>query len=202
MILFTGVGLVPRGGSPNFLGSLKFFGGSPIFQGGCLQFFGVSKFSGGDSSKCSGGLQFFEGGRCPQFFGRGGSPNFRGGLQNFFSIVFFFFFQFFSRKFLLGCTNTPPPTKTVNARAVRILLECILVYVIVFLSIIRDVSHFFDTFSRINVSAQKRQLKMLKLNQGHTVLVEVGGSGEVGVAKNLGVGMAKFVGKVFLLVMW
>ena len=52
-----------------------------------------------------------------------GVSNFSGGLQIFFS----FFFQFFSPKFLLGCTN-PPPLQTVNARPVRILLECILVW--------------------------------------------------------------------------
>ena len=51
---------------------------------------------------------------CLQFF---------GGVSNF----FFFFFSIF-KKILLGCTNpvhTPP--KTVNARLVCILLECILV---------------------------------------------------------------------------
>ena len=56
-----------------------------------------------------GGLQFFGG--VSNFFGGppiflGGPPIFRGGggLQ-----FFFFFFNFFSPKFLLGCTNPPAP---------------------------------------------------------------------------------------------
>ena len=63
------------------------------------------------------------GGGCLQIF-RGVSPIFRGeGSSNF----FYFFFQFLPPpKILLGCTITPPP-ETVNARPVRILLECILV---------------------------------------------------------------------------
>ena len=52
---------------------------------------------------------------------RGSPIFFGGGLQNF----FFFFFQFsFPYNFFW---DAPPPPETVNARAVRILLECILV---------------------------------------------------------------------------
>ena len=75
----------------------------------------VSNFSGGGCFQFLGGLQFF-----------GGVSNFSGGSSKFF--FFSFFFQiFFFPKFLLGCTNPRPPPKTVNARPVRILLECILV---------------------------------------------------------------------------
>ena len=92
----------PRGVS-KFLGGLQFFGGvPPNFQGG-LQFFG-------------GFLQIFRG--VLQFLG--------GAVSKFFSL---FFFNFFSpKKFFWDAPNPPPPLpETVNARPVRILLECILV---------------------------------------------------------------------------
>ena len=98
-----------------------------IFGGGCS-----SKFSGGGSGP-GVFLQILGGGVPPNFqwgcfWSQGGGvpPNFLGGLQKF----FFFFFQFlFPKKILLGCINPhpSPPPETVNARPVRILLECILV---------------------------------------------------------------------------
>ena len=80
-------------------GVSNFSGGSPIFLGwGVWSRRGVSNFSRG-----------------------GGGWGLSGGLQIFFSLQFSP-----PQKILLGCT-TPPPTETVNARVVRILLECILV---------------------------------------------------------------------------
>ena len=77
------------------------WGVSPI--GGCLQFFGgVSPIFWGVSPIFQGGLQFFG----------GVSPIFRGVLQIFFFFSNFFLFSFsnfFSPKFLLECTNPPPP---------------------------------------------------------------------------------------------
>ena len=81
-----------------------------VHRGGVWSRGVVSNFSGGVSPIFWGGLQFW-----------GGSPKF----------FFFLFFQIFiPPKFLLGCTNPPPPPppETVNARAVCILLECILVF--------------------------------------------------------------------------
>ena len=49
--------------------------------------------------------------------GVGVSPIFRG-VSNFFFLQFFFFYD---------APTPPPPAEMVNARAVRILLECILV---------------------------------------------------------------------------
>ena len=93
---------------------LQFLGGvwSPIFRGGGV----VSNFGGGVWS--------------PIFFGGdGGVSKFWGVSKFFFQFFSSFFFPIsFSPKFLLGCTNPPPP-QTVNARAVRILLECILVWI-------------------------------------------------------------------------
>ena len=63
---------------------------------------------GGRSGLVPGGLKIF-----------GGSPNFQGGLQ-------LFFLKFFPQNFSWD-TPPPPPPETVNARLVRILLECILV---------------------------------------------------------------------------
>ena len=83
-------------------------------------------------SKGGGCLQFFEGGVSKLFWG-GASPN------------FFFLFKFFSPKFLLGYTNNP--AETVNARPVRILLECIFILFfffcnfIVLISLIRTDRH-------------------------------------------------------------
>ena len=101
-----GRGSVPRG-SPIFQGVVSnyFWGGSSnFFWGGCLQFFG------------GGGLQFFRG---------GWSPIFRGGVSPIFWGVSKFFFFFFPPKNSSGMHQPPP--ETVNARAVRVLLECILV---------------------------------------------------------------------------
>ena len=83
------------------------FGQGYIFTGVCDSVHrGVSNFSGG--------LQFF-----------GGSPIFRGS-PNFFFFFFLFFPIFFPQNFFW---DAPTPPETVNARAVRILLECILVCV-------------------------------------------------------------------------
>ena len=101
----------------NFWGVSKFWG--------CLQFFGGLQIFGGVSPIFQGVSPNFRG--CLQFFK--GSPNFQGGCLQIFGgspNFFFFFFYFFSpKKILLG--STPPP-ETVNARPVRILLECILVW--------------------------------------------------------------------------
>ena len=85
------------------------------------------------------------GGVSLQFLSLGWSPIFRGGVSpNFFSFFFFQFFPpqkispnffFFFFQFFFPQKNCcwmhqpppPPPTGTVNARPVRILLECILV---------------------------------------------------------------------------
>ena len=62
------------------------------------------------------GLKFFLGGGV-------WSEIFGGGLK-----FFSFFSKFlFPKNILLGCTHPPPLPETVNARPVRILLECILV---------------------------------------------------------------------------
>ena len=102
VILLTG-GVSGPGGVSNFWGSPIFREGSPIFQG-------VSNFSGGSPI-------FRRGGGWLQFFG--GSNFFGGVLQ-------IFFFKFFFPKISSGM-HQPPPPETVNARPVRILLECILV---------------------------------------------------------------------------
>ena len=102
-ILFTGGGgLVPGEGGEG--GSQIFWRGSPIFGG-------VSNFSGGRSPIFRGGVSNFS----------GGVSNFSGGLQFFFS----FFFNFFPPQKIFW--DAPHPPETVNARPVRILLECILV---------------------------------------------------------------------------
>ena len=85
------------------------FTGGGSGPGGCLQFFGgVSNFSGVGGS------------------GPGGvSPIFPGGAWGLSGVSkFFFSFNFPPPKFFW---DAPPPTETVNARVVRILLECILV---------------------------------------------------------------------------
>ena len=72
-------------------------GGFSNFKGGVLQFFGgVSNFSGGVS-----------GPRWSPIF-------FEGGVSKFFFLFFQFFFNFFSQKFLLGCT--PPPRRSMRCR--------------------------------------------------------------------------------------
>ena len=124
---FTRVCLSTRGGGC----LLQIFGGGCLLQifGGCLlQIFGgvpAPNFRGGACSKFSGGclLQIFGGGACSKFLGGVPAPNFRGGFE-----IFFSFFQFIypPKKILLACT-TPPTSEMVNARPVRILLECILV---------------------------------------------------------------------------
>ena len=97
--------LVPGGVSPIFRGVSNFSGGSPNFQGGLLFFGGVSNFLGG-----------------LQIFGEGVS-NFLG-VSKFF---FFFFFSIFFSPNKIFWDVPPSPPETVNARPVRILLECILV---------------------------------------------------------------------------
>ena len=120
------------GGGLQFLGGLQFFGGSPIFRE-------VSNFGGrgwgspifGGFSNFSGGLQFLGG--CLQFFG--GVSNFFGGLSNFSGgVVQFFggspiFLVGVSPIFWGGCLQIFF-SEMVNARPVRILLECILVSVV------------------------------------------------------------------------
>ena len=133
----------------NFLPAATKLGQGNKFTRVCLSTRGggaCSKFSGvgGACSKFSGGgclLQIFGGVPAPnsggcllQIFG-GPAPNFRGGSCSKFSggmFWNFFFFQFIypPKKILLACTSPPhppPPPETVNARPVRILLECILV---------------------------------------------------------------------------
>ena len=101
---FTGVCLSTRGGGGE--PGLVLGGVSEIFGGVCLKFWGgcVSEIFGG-CLKFSGGCLKFSGGVPPNFF-------------------LFFSISFPPKKFLLGCT----PPKTVNARPVRILLECFLVF--------------------------------------------------------------------------
>ena len=76
-----------------------------------------------------GSAQNFGGGVCSKFSGGGRSdPNFGGGVWNFF---FFFFSIYFPPKKISSGMHTLPPSapETVNARPVRILLECILVQI-------------------------------------------------------------------------
>ena len=106
--------------------------GGCLVLGGCLQFWGgVSNFFwegsliflGGVVSDFLGGLQLFLGGRV--WLRGGGWGEVKGGPPNFFFEFFFYFC------FLWG--YTPPGTRhrnTVNVRPVRILLECILVYLL------------------------------------------------------------------------
>ena len=135
---------------------LHIFGGvpAPNFRGGggcLLQIFGggaCSKFWGGACFKFSGGvpapnfwggvclLQIFWGGACSKFsggcllqiFGGVPAPNFQGGCL----------LQIFGggacSKFFWGVSNF---RNTVNVWPVRILLECILVYLIVLITSIK-----------------------------------------------------------------
>ena len=102
-----GQGANPKeGGASLLLPAATKLGQGNIFTSVCLSTGGGGVWSRGVSnflgvSKFSGGLQFF-----------GGSPN-------------FFFFQIFPQNFFWDAP-TPPP-ETVNARPVRILLECILI---------------------------------------------------------------------------
>ena len=91
---------------------------------------GVSNFSGGVSPIFRGGVSPIFRGGCLQFFGGGVSPIFRGGgwFSNFSGGVSKFFFLFFSILFPpKNSSGMHQPPETVNARPVRILLECILV---------------------------------------------------------------------------
>ena len=131
---FTGVCVSTRGGCLTQIfggGCLTqiFGGGLTQIFGGCLTqiFGGVShpNFRGGVCSKFSGGVSDpnFRGGCLTQILGGMSAQNFQGGCLKFF--FFFFSNNFLRKKILLGCTASPP--ETVNARPVRILLECILV---------------------------------------------------------------------------
>ena len=125
----------PRGGGC----LLQSFGGvcSKFWGGGvCSKFLGrrgvCSKFWGGCLLQILGGVstQNFGGGCLLQIFGGGLLQIFGGGVCSKFSGGLKFFFLFFFNLFSPpknSFWDAPPPPETVNARPVRILLECILV---------------------------------------------------------------------------
>ena len=105
-----------------FLPPATKFGQGYIFTGMCDSVQGGGSGPGGVFQFFWGGLSNLAG--CVSNF-LGGSPIFQGGSPNFF---FFFISSIFSpQKNFFWDAPTPPP-ETVNARVVRILLECILVF--------------------------------------------------------------------------